>query len=167
MALLVSVAWSPWPAVAEPLCTPSYCHSRQLSSGAQTLPSFPIPKPGWIPSPSRLNSFPPAHLSGREWKTPDNLSLESTDNTTAVGRNYHPKLIKYSMLEIFWWQNPPSNLTVAGLHLVSFPHHSKRLTSSCVPFFSLGLEGLPLCFLPAIDFLLFLLSDLLIRGKFR
>lgn len=31
-----------------------------------------------------------------KWKTPDSLSLESTDNTTAGHRIYPPKLISYS-----------------------------------------------------------------------
>ena len=36
----------------------------------------------WLNFP-QLCSFPLAHLSPCKWKTPDNLSLKSTDETTA------------------------------------------------------------------------------------
>ena len=50
----------------------------------------------------------------REWKTPNNLSLKSTDDTTTGHGIYYPKL-NYSMLEIFRWQRSPPGQTVPGL----------------------------------------------------
>lgn len=77
-----------------------------------------LPPPPFYP---RFSSFPPAHLSRREWKTIiiDNPSLESTDNTTAGLRIYRPKL-NYSMLEI-WWQNPQPDVTVSFPVYILFP----------------------------------------------
>lgn len=96
---------------------------------AQTLHNRPFPKPGRILP--RLCSFPPAHLSLHEWKTPDDLGLKSTDVTTSWHRIHCPKLINYSGLETFqWWKLPP-DLTVPGLHLDFAPCLAiKRAVSS-------------------------------------
>ena len=94
-----------------------------------------------------------------------NLSLESTDNTTAECGIYHPKLIDYSMLEIFWWQSlvdfaTRSNSSQSPLCFLTLPpHHPKR----DICFFSilssaLGPEDPPPP-RPVICFLLSLLSN--------
>ena len=86
-------------------------HCCYLSPGAQSFAQ----SSSWLNS-ARLCSSYPAHLSCREWKTPDNFSLKSTDDTTFGHGFYPPKLIKYSMLKIFWWWRSLLGLTVSGLH---------------------------------------------------
>jgi hypothetical protein len=70
-----------------------------------------------------IHSFPLVYLSLRKWKTPDNLSLKSTDDTTAGQGTYLPKLMNYTMLKIFRWQKLPPGLTVPCLHLASLTPH--------------------------------------------
>lgn len=57
------LSWSPWPAAAEPLCSPkllptlaSLAPSLCYFSGAQSLPNLPVPEPGRIPPPSPILS---------------------------------------------------------------------------------------------------------------
>ena len=90
----------------------------------------------WLNS-ALLCSFPPAHLICSKWRTPDNLSLESTDDPTTGCGIYCPKLINYSTLQILWWWNLPPDLTVPVLHVVPLaptsPFQKGLLCSSCVP----------------------------------
>jgi hypothetical protein len=92
-------------------------HYDYFSPGVGSLPNLLVPMPGRIPP--WLCSFPPTHLSCHKWKTSDNLSLKSSDDTITGYGIYHPKLINYSMLEIFWWWRLTPGLAVHGLHSVS------------------------------------------------
>ena len=87
---------------------------RQLwvCSCQPTLCSIPFPWSSGLAQSSHSKAWPnsfsyvlslwPTWVAGK-WRTPDNLSLESTDNTIAGCGIYRPKLINYSMLEIFQW----------------------------------------------------------------
>lgn len=105
-----------------------------------------------------------------KWKTPDTLTLESTANRTAGLGIYRPKLINYSMLEIFpWWIQVDSttrpNSPQSTFCLLLLPSSSKKGALRSLAFPHLDPEGLPPPY-PVIGFLSSLLSNQLIRRKF-
>lgn len=110
-------------AAAEPVHTPKFLrlapgtlmHSAAVTSpGTQYLSNLLVPKSAWIPP--WFNSFHSAHPSLLEWKTPDNLSLEATDNTATGWGIYHLKLINYFVRNLLVAE--PSTSSNSSLHLV-------------------------------------------------
>lgn len=132
MALLVPVASCCPPKflrLAAGALSPAYSLLWLPLSWSSVLVQSSVPKPGRILP--RLNSFPPPHLSHCECKTPDNLSLESTDDSPTI---------------LCWKSSSGRGLTVLGLHLVCsqlLSHSTKKCPSSLLHplFLSLTRKG--------------------------